>query len=46
LLEPLNAIWRINGWDKLYPGIKIGIKNVELTTLDKNPTGTQTATAV
>jgi hypothetical protein len=46
LLEPLRAIFKINKWDILYPGLEIGIKNVELTTLDKNPTGTQTATAV
>ncbi|NQZ79123.1 MAG: hypothetical protein HRT61_23845 [Ekhidna sp.] len=37
-LEPLNYIKEYNGWDE---DVKIGIRDIQLTTLDKNPTGTQ-----
>jgi hypothetical protein len=40
LLNPLRMIAKINGWDKTY-GVKFGIENVQLTTMDINPTGTQ-----
>lgn len=38
-LEPLEFIQQYNGWD---PSIKFAFENTILTTLDKNPTGTQT----
>jgi len=37
-LAPLYFIKQFNGWD---PELEFGFKNVELTTLDKNPTGQQ-----
>lgn len=45
LLDVIETIATINGWDTKYPGIKFGFENVELTTLDKNPTGNQTVIA-
>lgn len=41
LLEPLRIVQQINGWDK---DIQFAFKDVELTTLDKNPTGQQKTT--
>ena len=41
LLDPLYEVAKINGWD---PTIKFGFENVELTTLDVNPTASQTVT--
>jgi hypothetical protein len=39
ILEPLYMVKKINGWDA---DIKFGFRNIELTTLDKNPTGQKT----
>jgi hypothetical protein len=36
LLEPIRLIQKINGWD---PELKWWFKDIELTTLDKEPTG-------
>jgi hypothetical protein len=41
LLKVLQIISEYNGWDKIYPKLQFGFKNVELVTLDKNPTGNQ-----
>jgi hypothetical protein len=41
ILEPIEIVWERNGWGEKYPDLKIGIENVEITTLDQNPTGTQ-----
>jgi hypothetical protein len=37
----MDAISAINGWVKRYPTLEWGFENVELTTLDVTPTGTQ-----
>lgn len=42
VLEPLEFIARYNGWPK---EVKIGFKDHQMTTLDKNPTGVQTVHA-
>lgn len=42
LLKPLELVQKINGWD---PTIKFGFKDIELATLDMNPSGTQPAPA-
>lgn len=39
-IETLEFVFEYNGWTP-----KIGIQDTEITTLDKNPTGTQTATS-
>jgi hypothetical protein len=39
LLRPLYLVKAINNWD---PEIQFTIPNLELTTLDKNKTGTET----
>lgn len=41
-IEIFEFIQQYNNWD---PSIKFGFENTILTTLDANPTGTQTATA-
>lgn len=38
LLRPLYIIKKLNGWDQ---DIKFGIRTIELTTLDVNPTGSK-----
>ena len=38
-IDALEFVFEYNGWTP-----KIGIQDTEITTLDKNPTGTQTAT--
>lgn len=43
VLFPLKVIALINNWPK---DIKFGFKDVEFTTTDKNPTGTQNAATV
>lgn len=40
-LEPIEFIHEYNGWPS---EVKHGFKNIVLTTLDKNPTGTETQT--
>jgi hypothetical protein len=45
LIDVLNKIAKINGWDVAYPGLTFGVENIELTTLDKNPTGIQNTIA-
>lgn len=42
LLKPLNILKKLNGWDK---NIKFGFRDVQLTTTDANPTGSQSVTA-
>lgn len=42
ILEPLYMVKKINKWD---PQLKFGFRNIELTTLDKNPTGQKTVGA-
>lgn len=41
LLKPYRILAKINGWDKEFKGYKFGYRDVEITTLDKNPTGSQ-----
>ena len=41
-IEIFEFIQQYNNWD---PSIKFGFENTILTTLDANPTGSQTATA-
>jgi hypothetical protein len=41
ILKIFYTVSKINGWDKKYPGMKFGFSNIELTTLDENPTGKQ-----
>lgn len=38
LLEPINLIKKMNGWD---PDIHFGFQDMEITKLDENPTGSQ-----
>jgi len=38
LLKPLYILKRLNGWDK---DLKFGFRDIQLTTTDKNPTGSQ-----
>jgi len=40
-LRPLNMILKKNYPEKYRQGIRLGVRDVELTTVDKNPTGTQ-----
>lgn len=41
LIQVMNAVKKINGWDTKYPTMKFGFQNVQLTTVDVNPTATQ-----
>lgn len=41
ILKVMTIIFRMNKWNTKYPGLKIGIRDVEITTLDKNPTAAQ-----
>ncbi len=41
-LEPYEFVQDYNGWDDT---VKAGFENIELTTLDENPTGKKTTTA-
>lgn len=43
LLGVLDHVIKVNGWDKKYKGLKFGFENIQLTTLDQNPTGSQSA---
>ncbi len=38
LLDPINLVHRINGWD---PTVKWGFRDIEITSLDENPAGAQ-----
>lgn len=38
LLKPINYVHKVNGWGE---GIKWGFRDIEITTLDQNPTGAQ-----
>lgn len=38
LLKPIELVHRVNGWGE---GVKWGFRDIEITTLDENPTGKQ-----
>jgi hypothetical protein len=40
-LKPFNKMLQINFPEQYRSGIRIGVEDVQITTLDKNPTGTQ-----
>lgn len=41
LLKVFTIAGRMNGWAQAHPGVKIGIRDIEITTLDANPTASQ-----
>lgn len=41
LIKVMDIVKQINGWDKKYEGLQFGFENIDLTTLDVNPTGVQ-----
>lgn len=41
ILQPINLLHRLNNWD---PSVKWGFRDIEITKLDENPTGSQSGT--
>jgi hypothetical protein len=37
-------IWKVNGWNERYKGVKIGFEDTVLTTLDDNKSGSEKIT--
>lgn len=44
ILKPLMHIWKVNGWNEKYKGVKIGFEDTVLTTLDDNKNGSEKIT--